>query len=511
MSSFFILAENASGYALYQVSGFEEIGSLLPEVQASVKDFKLFSKVVKLKAFHPFTTAENALENIINVSENVVHSDLQAFLVENMPKVKKMKSKGQFLGVQTPTMAGAISELTGISCTTSDLVLEVLRGVRLHLEKFIGSLDGGVSKQARLGLGHGYSRSKVKFNVKKQDNMLIQAICLLDQMDKDLNTNAMRVKEWYSWHFPELQKLLPDSFMFARFVKEVGSREIILTKEDSDLNKVINEITMDEELTNDIIKAAKSSMGFEISELDLAQLQEFSERVVSLGKYRLQLTEYLANKVSVVCPNLGVLIGDSLASRLISHSGSLISLAKSPASTIQILGAEKALFRALKTKGNTPKYGLLFNSGFIGKAKRENKGKISRFLANKCAIAARVDCFTESVTKGLFGEALKTQVEDRLTFLETGEKPPKNADVMSEVVAKVKDANPTSDSDDESMSEVNGDKKKRKRKESISKKDKKKKKQAEENGKKEKKSKKDKKDKKEKKEKKKKKKKQPKE
>merc|ERR1711975_50488 len=105
------------------------------------------------------------------------------------------------------------------------------------------------------------------------------------------------------------------------------------------------------------------------------------------------------------------------------------SLAKYPASTVQILGAEKALFRALKTKGNTPKYGLLYHSTFIGRAKDKNKGRISRYLANKCSIASRIDCFNDISTK-LYGEAMKTQVEDRLSFLTEGTKPKKNIDVM---------------------------------------------------------------------------------
>ena len=113
---------------------------------------------------------------------------------------------------------------------------------------------------------------------------------------------------------------------------------------------------------------------------------------------------------SQVAPNLGALVGDTIAARLISHAGSLTNLAKYPASTVQILGAEKALFRALKTKGNTPKYGLIFHSTFIGKANARNKGRISRYLANKCSIASRIDCFSDFQTT-LFGEKLKDQVE----------------------------------------------------------------------------------------------------
>merc|ERR1712212_18581 len=136
---------------------------------------------------------------------------------------------------------------------------------------------------------------------------------------------------------------------------------------------------------------------------------------------------------SVVAPNLAVLIGDTVGARLISHAGSLTNLAKCPASTVQILGAEKALFRALKTRSNTPKYGLIFHSSFIGRAGAKNKGRISRYLANKCSIASRIDCFSEAATT-VFGRKMKEQVEDRLKFYETGDLPRKNVDVMAEAV-----------------------------------------------------------------------------
>merc|ERR1712113_1065181 len=156
-------------------------------------------------------------------------------------------------------------------------------------------------------------------------------------------------------------------------------------------------------------------------------------RVIGITEYRKELSTYLRSKMSVVAPNLAVLIGDTVGARLISHAGSLTNLAKCPASTVQILGAEKALFRALKTKGNTPKYGLIFHSSFIGRAGAKNKGRISRYLANKCSIASRIDCFSEESTT-VFGSKLKEQVEERLKFYETGDLPRKNVDVMNEAV-----------------------------------------------------------------------------
>eukprot|EP00955_Chlamydomonas_euryale_P085204 364068-Chlamydomonas_euryale.AAC.11 len=164
-----------------------------------------------------------------------------------------------------------------------------------------------------------------------------------------------------------------------------------------------------------------------------------------------------------VAPNLSALIGETVGARLISHAGSLTNLAKYPASTVQILGAEKALFRALKTRGNTPKYGLIFHSSFIGRAKQRNKGRISRYLANKCSIASRIDCFMDGSTN-VFGEKMKEQVEERLRFYEEGVAPRKNIDMMTDAMKKVKEQLGDEAGDDD---EVAGkkDKKKDKKKE----------------------------------------------
>merc|ERR1712054_80282 len=158
--------------------------------------------------------------------------------------------------------------------------------------------------------------------------------------------------------------------------------------------------------------------------------------VVELSDYRKSLHDYLKAKMDLVAPNLSALIGEIIGARLISHAGSLINLAKYPASTVQILGAEKALFRALKTKGNTTKYGLIFHSTFIGRAQQKNKGRISRYLANKCSIASRIDCFSDEATT-VFGEKLKDQVEERLNFLTEGTVPRKNLEVMQEAIKEV--------------------------------------------------------------------------
>nr|XP_023029115.1 nucleolar protein 56 [Leptinotarsa decemlineata] len=423
----YVLFEHAAGYCVFKVEEFEEIGMLLPQLEAAVHDLARFNSIVKLVGFSPFQSAIKALENVNAISEGLLPEELQQYLDITIPKGGK-KDKVT-LGVSDPKLSAAISEGLGINCTHIGAVPEIIRGIRHHFHNLVKGFTLKSSGVAQLGLGHSYSRAKIKFNVHRVDNMIIQSIALLDQLDKDVNTFSMRIREWYSYHFPELVKICPDNYTFAKLAKFIKNRKEL--KDDS--LEGLEEITMDSAKAQAIIDASKSSMGMDISEIDLLNIEMFASRVISLADYRKQLAQYLRSKMSDVAPNLAALIGDQVGARLIAHAGSLTNLAKYPASTVQILGAEKALFRALKTRGNTPKYGLIFHSTFIGRAGTKNKGRISRYLANKCSIASRIDCFSD-VPSQIFGEKLRQQVEDRLKFYETGDIPKKNVEVMKEAI-----------------------------------------------------------------------------
>ena len=238
-----------------------------------------------------------------------------------------------------------------------------------------------------LGLSHSLSRHKLKFSPDKVDTMIVQAIALLDDLDKELNTYAMRVKEWYGWHFPEMGRIVNDNLAYARVISKMGMRS---NASNTDLADILPE-----EIEAAVKSAAEVSMGTEITAEDLDNIQALAEQVASFTEYRSQLSTYLSNRMSAIAPNLTALVGDLVGARLIAHAGSLMNLAKSPASTIQILGAEKALFRALKTKHDTPKYGLLYHASLIGQATGKNKGKIARMLATKTALGLRVDALHE--------------------------------------------------------------------------------------------------------------------
>ncbi|XP_030419820.1 nucleolar protein 56 isoform X1 [Gopherus evgoodei] len=422
-----VLFEHAAGYALLVVREVEEISLLLPQVEESILNFGKFHSIVRLLAFFPFKSAQSALENVNAISEGILHEDLRLFLETNLPA----KKKKTLLGVSDTKIGAAIQEELGYQCQTGGVVAEITRGIRLHFHTLVKGLTAQSASKAQLGLGHSYSRAKVKFNVNRVDNMIIQSISLLDQLDKDINTFSMRVREWYGYHFPELIKIVSDNYTYCRLAKCIANRREL----SEERLEALEEIVMDSAKAQAILDASRSSMGMDISPIDLINIESFSSRVISLSEYRKGLQEYLRSKMGQVAPSLSALIGEVVGARLISHAGSLTNLAKYPASTVQILGAEKALFRALKTRGNTPKYGLIFHSTFIGRAATRNKGRISRYLANKCTIASRIDCFSD-VPTSVFGDKLREQVEERLAFYETGEPPRKNLDVMKEAMVE---------------------------------------------------------------------------
>ncbi|KAF7833965.1 nucleolar protein 56 [Senna tora] len=447
----YVLHESASGYALFHAHGLDEIGQNTEAVRNSVSDLNRFGKVVQLAAFLPFESALDALKQCNAVSEGsfpqalnfrccisavycrlmeisfqcLLTDELRSFLELNLPKVKEGKKAKFSLGVADPKIGSQIAEVTKLPCQSNDFVGELLRGVRLHFDRFMKDLKPGDLEKAQLGLGHSYSRAKVKFNVNRVDNMVIQAIFLLDTLDKDINSFSMRVREWYSWHFPELVKIVNDNYLYAKVAKYIEDK----SKLAEDKIPGLTDIVGDEDKAKEIVEAAKASMGQDLSPVDLINVKQFAQRVMDLSEYRRKLYDYLVTKMNDIAPNLASLIGEVVGARLISHAGSLTNLAKCPSSTLQILGAEKALFRALKTKGNTPKYGLIFHSSFIGRASAKNKGRMARYLANKCSIASRIDCFSESGTTA-FGEKLREQVEERLDFYDKGVAPRKNIDVM---------------------------------------------------------------------------------
>ncbi|CAH8359807.1 unnamed protein product [Eruca vesicaria subsp. sativa] len=396
-----VLFETPGGFALFKVldegklSNVEDLGNVFSSADSA-------RKMVKLKAFDKFDNTSEALEAVAKLLEGAPSKGLRKFL--------KANCEGETLAVADSKLGNIIKEKLKIDCVHNNAVMELLRGVRSQLSELISGLGAQDLAPMSLGLSHSLARYKLKFSSDKVDTMIIQAIGLLDDLDKELNTYAMRVREWYGWHFPELAKIISDNILYAKSVKLMGNR-VNAAKLD------FSEILADE-VEAELKEASVISMGTEVSDLDLLHIRELCDQVLSLAEYRAQLYDYLKSRMNTIAPNLTALVGELLVgARLISHGGSLLNLSKQPGSTIQILGAEKALFRALKTKHATPKYGLIYHASVVGQAGPKNKGKISRSLAAKAALAIRCDALGDGEDNSM-GVESRLKLETRLRSLE---------------------------------------------------------------------------------------------
>ncbi|CAH1102061.1 unnamed protein product [Psylliodes chrysocephalus] len=400
-----VLFETPAGYAIFKLLDEKK----LKETDNLYRDFttpESAGKIVKLKHFEKFGDTTEALAATTAAVEGKISKSLKKVLKKHVDKDLQEQ-----LLVADAKLGSAIKEKFSLQCLSNSSVQELMRCIRSQLDSLISGLPKKEMTAMALGLAHSLSRYKLKFSPDKVDTMIVQAVSLLDDLDKELNNYIMRCREWYGWHFPELGKIVTDNVAFAKTVKIIGTRE---NTANSDLSDILPE-----EVEEKVKEAAEISMGTEIAEEDIINIQNLCDQVIDITNYRTQLYDYLKTRMLAMAPNLTVLVGELVGARLISHAGSLINLAKHPASTVQILGAEKALFRALKTKKDTPKYGLIYHAQLVGQSSTKNKGKMSRMLAAKASLATRVDALGEDGTFTL-GAEHKAKLEARLRVLEEG-------------------------------------------------------------------------------------------
>eukprot|EP00871_Galdieria_phlegrea_P000711 jgi/Galph1/1640/GphlegSOOS_G315.1 len=399
----FVLYETPGGYALFKVLDEKKLLSNSLEELTALENSASSVEFFQLKAFNKFKDTTEALACASSLVDGKLSKQLKKFLKKNI-------SKGEELAVAETKLAGAIHKKLGVECVVDARVQEIFRLIRNNANLLLSEQLGNESSMV-LGLAHSLSRYKLKFSTEKVDTMIIQSIGLLDDLDKEINTYSMRLREWYGWHFPELGKIVNDNVVYARVVNRMGDRT-------NAKNTQFGDILMSQE-EQEIKDAAEVSMGTELSDDDVMNIRELCDQIITLAEYRSTLYEYLKNRMAAIAPNLTAMVGELVGARLIAHAGSLMNLAKYPASTVQILGAEKALFRALKTKSATPKYGLIFHASLVGQAAPKLKGKISRTLASKTSLSIRADALNEGELDNSLGLENRAKVEARLRQLES--------------------------------------------------------------------------------------------
>jgi nucleolar protein 56 len=307
---------------------------------------------------------------------------------------------------ENPLLAASVKEKLGVNVEVSR-VSDAGEVLRSNMEGF--ALETGFVKdygEFRIwthSVTMEIAKIRVKRAIEKRDLVIAQAIQTLDDLDKTINLFMSRVREWYGIHFPELDRLLEKHETYARLVVNLGFRENFTVER-------LEKEGLPKSKAEQIANAAQFSMGADMAEVDLTQIQALSRSVINLYELRQKLEDYVDSAMEEVAPNIKALTGALLGARLIALAGGLTNLAKMPASTLQVLGAEKALFRSLKTGTKPPKHGIIFQHAFLHEAKKWQRGKIARALAGKLAIAARTDAFGGRY----IGEELRADLEKRV-------------------------------------------------------------------------------------------------
>ena len=247
------------------------------------------------------------------------------------------------------------------------------------------------------------TKKVIKSYAQQKDKIIIQVAEAISDLDKVLNLLSERLREWYSLYFPELDHLVNKHEVYANLVTNLKKRENF-TK--SQLKKILPS-----KLAGKISEEAKNSMGGELEDYDLDAIVKFAEEIKHLYEKRKELYDYLEKLMNEEAPNITKLAGVSLGARLIGLAGGLEKLSKMPASTIQVLGAEKALFAHLRKGAEPPKHGIIYNHPLIQGSPHWQRGKIARALACKLAIAAIADYMGDYIADELL-EKLNKRVEE---------------------------------------------------------------------------------------------------
>jgi nucleolar protein 56 len=343
-----------------------------------------------------FNSPLEAAKSLTEINEGNLPSNLSSFfkkfsskkferiILDNEGLAKALKSKLK-IELQKPCL---MADEFRRNLTSTALNLKILKS-KEEAENFFREVAVQIA------------REQLKVASAKKDLYTIQISRALEDMDKTLNLFSGRIREWYGLIFPELNSLVESHEAYIKLIIELGS------KSNFTLDNLLK-AGWPIEKAEQISKAAINSIGAEIQ--DISVLKNFCSQTLNLFNLRKQMEKHLSKLMNEIAPNLTELIGSTLSAKLISLAGGLENLAKMPASTIQVLGAEKALFRALKTGSKPPKHGVIFQHVLLHQSPKWQRGKIARAIAGKIAIAARLDTF-----KGEFkAEELKKDLEERI-------------------------------------------------------------------------------------------------
>ncbi len=373
------------------VVALDEEGNVIGKVLYEGDDTTIAQKLTSIEKGEP-------IPEIVRLVEELKQKGYKTFVLEHKELARNLASvvKDVEIRAETPSKGGEMFREHFV-----ERYMKEVYGIENYADYYKRVYDLTVLQ----------TRLKLRKAAEKRDLFIANAISAVDDCDKMMNLMASRLREWYGLHFPELEELVRDHRDYVRLIYELGHRSNFTVE---NIKKVLPNIS--DERAKKIAEAAEKSVGADMAEFDLEAIRYYARIFVTALEARRKLAEYIDEAMKEVAPNIRELVGSLLGARLINLAGGLLKLALLPASTIQVLGAEKALFRALRTGGKPPKHGVIFQFPEIFRAPRWQRGKIARALAAKLAIAAKADAFTGNFIAPKLKEELMKRIQEIKTL-----------------------------------------------------------------------------------------------
>ena len=355
-----------------------------------IAGFIAFDKNLQIANYKLFKE-EDIVSNLIKIEENeILDEEIELINELSSPEAYDEESSNEFkIIIETTKRKSQYKDLEAyenIEVKTPNKGGEYLRE---NLENVLEEIGFSKNQEETIEIYKKLAIYKIKKSSQEEDKLLIQAINSVDDIDESISKLVERIRDWYTIYFPEMDTI-SNNETYIKLIAESENREDILEN-------------FKEHFSEDI----EESTGADIEDADLEMLKSFAESIYSLQKSRKELETYIDSKMESIAPNLRDLLGATLGAKLIAHIGSIKRLATYPASVIQIMGAEKAIFRHLKTGERPPKHGLIFQHPSVRGAKWWNRGKVARNLALKITLAVRKDVFSGEYDPSIAEDYLK--------------------------------------------------------------------------------------------------------
>jgi nucleolar protein 56 len=347
---------------------------------------------------------EGKSESIIDFYSKLKEDELiEAY--ENL--LMELKNSGFDLFVfDNEKLSSLTSELLDFDIKLNPSLLD-FRSFRFNLEERLKSIGLSVSREDLLKrykkINEKLIRKEIKERQGKKDKQIIQTIETLEFIKPTISKFSNKIKEWYGLHFPELtDEFVEDDILLAQFISKIGDRKKY-TRE-----VLESEFSLSEREIKMILRYASESMG---AEIDLNIVKKFAQQILSLDDYRETLESHLDDLMQLTAPNIQAIVGSLVGAKLISQAGSLRKLAFMPSSRVQLLGAETALYRYLKTGNKLPKHGVIFQWQQIRGNPPWIRGNIARLIAGKLGLAAKIDYFSGDFLGDQYAEEIQQKIE----------------------------------------------------------------------------------------------------